>query len=139
VPATTSAPAGERLDDAMRQHIELALRACAGRVEGVRGVAAMLRINPHTLRARMRKLGIDVSRYRSASSPGPVSPENIEPLDRAMAAHIARALRETRGRVEGPNGAAKRLAINPHTLRARMRKLGVSATVYRPGHDRVAS
>jgi hypothetical protein len=55
-----------------------------------------------------------------------------------MAAHITRTLRETRGRVEGPNGAAKRLAINPHTLRARMRKLGVSATALRPRRDELA-
>lgn len=47
------------LDDAMRRHIESALFATGGRVEGPRGAATLLRINPHTLRARMRKLGID--------------------------------------------------------------------------------
>jgi len=46
-------------------------------------------------------------------------------LDDAMRAHIERALTETGGRVEGPRGAARLLAINPHTLRARMRKLGI--------------
>jgi len=55
----------------------------------------------------------------------------IEPLDAAMKAHIGRALRATQGRVEGPTGAAHLLRINPHTLRARMRKLGVDLSKYR--------
>jgi transcriptional regulator with GAF, ATPase, and Fis domain len=52
------------LDQAMRQHIESALRAAAGRIEGPQGAARALEINPHTLRARMRKLKIDWSHYR---------------------------------------------------------------------------
>jgi transcriptional regulator with GAF, ATPase, and Fis domain len=47
-------------------------------------------------------------------------------LDQAMVQHIEQVLRATRGRIEGKGGAAERLAINPHTLRARMRKLGIS-------------
>jgi transcriptional regulator with GAF, ATPase, and Fis domain len=47
-------------------------------------------------------------------------------LDAAMARHIEAALRRTHGRIEGKGGAADILAINPHTLRARMRKLGVN-------------
>jgi transcriptional regulator with GAF, ATPase, and Fis domain len=50
-------------------------------------------------------------------------PIAIEPLDVVMQRHIEAALRETHGRVEGPHGAARLLRINPHTLRARMRKL----------------
>ena len=49
---------------AMRQHIERALAATRGRIEGRRGAAALLQINPHTLRARMRKLGVDPERFR---------------------------------------------------------------------------
>ncbi len=37
-------------------------------------------------------------------------------LDAAMKEHIERALRATRGRIEGRGGAAQLLAINPHTL-----------------------
>jgi transcriptional regulator with GAF, ATPase, and Fis domain len=48
-----------------------------------------------------------------------------------MAAHIERALNATHGRIEGPFGAAKLLGINPHTLRARMRKLGIDWARYR--------
>jgi transcriptional regulator with GAF, ATPase, and Fis domain len=55
----------EPLDVAMRRHIEAALRATHGRVEGPHGAARLLQINPHTLRARMRKLRIDHRRFRS--------------------------------------------------------------------------
>ncbi|MCE9551840.1 MAG: sigma 54-interacting transcriptional regulator [Planctomycetes bacterium] len=53
------------LNDAMRTHIESALAQCDGRVEGPRGAAAALGINPHTLRARMRKLKIDWTQFRA--------------------------------------------------------------------------
>jgi len=49
---------------AMRRHVERALVATRGRIEGPRGAAALLEINPHTLRARMRKLGVDPGRFR---------------------------------------------------------------------------
>ena len=54
----------EALETIVRRHIEVALTAAGGQIEGRRGAAAMLRINPHTLRARMRKLGIQWSRFR---------------------------------------------------------------------------
>lgn len=57
------------LDVAMRQHIEAALAATAGRIESPRGAAALLQINPHTLRARMPKLGIDWRRFRRSNPP----------------------------------------------------------------------
>jgi transcriptional regulator with GAF, ATPase, and Fis domain len=64
-------PEGSRtiasLDEAMRRHIEAALRATHGRVEGPQGAARMLKINPHTLRARMRKLRIDWAAFRYPS------------------------------------------------------------------------
>jgi len=67
--ATTSRMA--TLDEAARAHIEAALVRCHGRIEGRGGVADVLAINPHTLRARMRKLGIDWRSYRAASDPYP--------------------------------------------------------------------
>ena len=48
-----------------------------------------------------------------------------------MARHIEAALERARGKIEGPGGAAALLDINPHTLRARMRKLGVAWSQYR--------
>lgn len=54
----------QTLDEAMKQHVEAALRLSRGRIEGRRGAAALLHINPHTLRARMRKLKIDWTQFR---------------------------------------------------------------------------
>lgn len=57
------------LDEAMRQHIEAALRQTHGRVDGPNGAARLLRINPHTLRGRMRKLKVNWRRYRVVDEP----------------------------------------------------------------------
>lgn len=52
------------LEEAMRIHIEKALEITQGRIEGKLGAADLLGINPHTLRARMRKMQIDWSVFR---------------------------------------------------------------------------
>jgi len=52
------------LDSAMRGHIEAALARCHGRIEGPFGAARLLAMNPHTLRSRMRKLGIAWATFR---------------------------------------------------------------------------
>jgi transcriptional regulator with GAF, ATPase, and Fis domain len=49
----------------IKQHIEKALLRSEGQVEGKRGAARILQINPHTLRAKMRKLGIRWADFRS--------------------------------------------------------------------------
>ena len=54
------------------------------------------------------------------------APAAIEPLDDVIRRHIEHALAACKGRIDGPFGAAQKLAINPHTLRARMRKLGIN-------------
>jgi transcriptional regulator with GAF, ATPase, and Fis domain len=62
--------------------------------------------------------------------PAPVSPPgHINPrltLDAAMRNHIEAVLRETRGKIQGKDGAAAILGIHPSTLRSRMDKLGVT-------------
>lgn len=62
-----AASASQTLESAMKSHIEAALRATHGRIEGPHGAARQLAINPHTLRARMRKLKIDWSAFRDSS------------------------------------------------------------------------
>lgn len=59
------------LDEAMRRHIVKALSLTRGRIEGPYGAARLLQLNPHTLRARMRKLGIAWEQYRAAQNPSP--------------------------------------------------------------------
>src|SRR5690606_22386356 len=66
LPYTGAAPrAIATLEEAMANHIRLALEACHGRIEGTFGAAKVLGINPHTLRARMRKMGIEWSQFRA--------------------------------------------------------------------------
>lgn len=57
----------QRLDDAMREHIERVLASTRGKIEGPFGAARILDVNPHTLRARMNKLGIDWAKFRESS------------------------------------------------------------------------
>ncbi len=61
-PAKPDTPEIERLDDIIKQHIESALQVSNGKVKGKNGAAALLDINPSTLRNRMNKLGIDYGR-----------------------------------------------------------------------------
>jgi len=64
---------------------------------------------------------------------GAAEGEDFATLDAAMAEHIRAALARVGGRIEGPRGAARLLGINPHTLRARMRKLGIDWSEFRVG------
>jgi formate hydrogenlyase transcriptional activator len=50
----------------------------------------------------------------------------VADLQQAQAEHIRWALTKTGGIVEGPEGAAKLLGINPSTLRFRMKRLGIN-------------
>ena len=73
---------------------------------------------------------------RETSAPAAVAASaartnRIEPLEVVVRRHIETTLQETRGRVEGPHGAARLLCINPHTLRARMRKLKIDPRRFR--------
>ena len=53
--------------------------------------------------------------------------QSLEVIERE---HIIAMLRKTRGVVEGPNGAAQLLEMNPSTVRFRMKKLGISKFDY---------
>jgi len=67
----TPPPAGSptTLDEAVARHIEQALARCGGRIEGPRGAATLLGVNPHTLRSKMKKLGVDWDRFRAPRPP----------------------------------------------------------------------
>ncbi len=78
--------------------------------------------------------GAPRARTRSGATPDrSLASEDVDPdgrfltLDQAMARHIERALARCDGRIDGPRGAARLLAIHPNTLRSRMAKLGVRA------------
>jgi transcriptional regulator with GAF, ATPase, and Fis domain len=65
-------------------------------------------------------------RQEAQAATAPVMPTGESyNLDQVTAAHIRRVLKVTDGRVEGKEGAAELLGINPGTLRHRMRKLKI--------------
>jgi transcriptional regulator with GAF, ATPase, and Fis domain len=51
--------------------------------------------------------------------------QTLLPLDHIISQHIRKVLRRTKGRIFGTGGAAEILEINPHTLRSRMRRMGI--------------
>ncbi len=51
--------------------------------------------------------------------------EETDRIDEVLSRHIRRVLSEKKGKVNGPDGAAVLLGINPSTLRNRMKKLGI--------------
>ena len=53
---------GLSLDQTTALHIRHALRITKGKIFGEGGAAQLLRVNPNTLRSRMRKLGIPFGR-----------------------------------------------------------------------------
>ncbi|MBI5092929.1 MAG: sigma-54-dependent Fis family transcriptional regulator [Candidatus Hydrogenedentes bacterium] len=57
-PQDVAVSTGNSLDEVERTHIVRTLETSAWMIEGSRGAAAILGINPSTLRGRMRKLGI---------------------------------------------------------------------------------
>jgi len=50
-------------------------------------------------------------------------------LEQVEKEYIIRVLEDTGWRIEGPNGAAKVLGLNPSTLRTRMAKLGIQKSI----------
>ncbi|MCT8987638.1 hypothetical protein N4T56_15635 [Shewanella sp. KJ10-1] len=54
-----------------------------------------------------------------------VENKNTMNLEKVMSLHINKVLDITGGKIHGAGGAAELLNINPNTLRARMKKLGI--------------
>jgi chemotaxis protein methyltransferase CheR len=63
-----------------------------------------------------------VDHFEQPEEERPPSTLTLEGVERE---HIVRALESTGWRIEGPNGAAKILGLNPSTLRTRMAKLQI--------------
>jgi formate hydrogenlyase transcriptional activator len=55
---TATRPTAERLDEVEREHILRVLGRCDWRINGEGNAAAVLGLQPSTLRSRMQKLGI---------------------------------------------------------------------------------
>lgn len=83
-----------------------------------------------------KALGISLTRQPSTkvetvTEVMPAESSEILPLDTVIKAYIEKALTHCCGRVEGPFGAAKKLALNPNTLRSKAKKLGINIEKFR--------
>jgi len=74
---------------------------------------------------------LEIGRALGTGTPIRRADNRAQTMDRAQVDAIEAALRRTRGRIEGPYGAAAILGMNPHTLRSRMRKLGLDWSRFR--------
>jgi formate hydrogenlyase transcriptional activator len=83
------------------------------------------RIVKETIRALDGKSSFaDDRETRTSPEAAPSSrPAALEELERQ---HILTVLSQTKGKINGPQGAAAVLKINPNTLRSRMKKLGIT-------------
>jgi len=55
----------------------------------------------------------------------------LKPLDKVIKNHIEKVLKHCKGKVEGKDGAAHFLQINPNTLRGKMKKLNIDPNEFR--------
>ena len=61
-------PTHLKLDDVEARHIRHVLEMTGGKIEGKNGAAAVLGMNPATLRYRMQKLGISFGRGKKKAA-----------------------------------------------------------------------
>jgi transcriptional regulator with GAF, ATPase, and Fis domain len=88
---------------------------------------------PEAWRCRPAAVGVPAEAVAAPQQPSaPVTPvDGGASLSEVGRRYILQVLQQTRGRIEGPKGAAVILGLNPSTLRSRMRKLGIE----RPNDD----
>ncbi len=67
----------------------------------------------------------DLGKVRDQATAAAGAGEDQLQLDAVTASHIRRVLGMTGGKIHGPGGAGEILGVNPNTLRAKMRKLGI--------------
>jgi DNA-binding NtrC family response regulator len=67
----------------------------------------------------------EIKEVRSPKTTLPLPNQDTFELDMIVAEHIRKVLQMTNGKIEGKDGAAELLKVNPATLRNRMRKLRI--------------
>lgn len=79
-----------------------------------------------------RALNVPLSELRGGEGgSGMVGDSSLEAAERE---HIIRVLRETKGMISGPDGAARRLGLKRTTLQSRMQRLKISRNDYSDPH-----
>ncbi|HVP52504.1 MAG TPA: sigma 54-interacting transcriptional regulator [Terriglobales bacterium] len=74
-------------------------------------------------------LNVPLAEFKSGPETAP-PPDDVATLEDAERDHILKALREARGLISGPQGAAARLGLKRTTLNSKMRKLGITRKDY---------
>jgi formate hydrogenlyase transcriptional activator len=72
---------------------------------------------------------VDELKLPSRATPVGATDTTLESTERE---HIIKVLRDTRGMLAGPNGAAFRLGLKRTTLQSKMKKLGITREHYHP-------
>jgi DNA-binding NtrC family response regulator len=72
---------------------------------------------------------LDIGSWFNPSKGTSLQDQGILPLQENEMQHILRALKHTKWRIRGKNGAAELLKINPTTLESRMKKLGIERPI----------
>jgi PAS domain S-box-containing protein len=84
-------------------------------------------------RGPILEVGADVLALPAAEEAKPApAPPPIGTLEEMERQHIAAALRNSGGVIDGPRGAARVLGLHPNTLRSRMKKLGIAKNAHDP-------
>jgi formate hydrogenlyase transcriptional activator len=74
----------------------------------------------------------DDTRHDISQETQPIRTDSeLKTLEDVERAHIAAVLEQSRGVIEGANGAAKTLGMHPNTLRHRIQKLGIKRPTHR--------
>lgn len=68
---------------------------------------------------------VGISAHGTVSSGFAAAGKQPIELEAVIAGHIKRVLEMTGGKIHGPDGAGELLAVNPNTLRTKMKKLGI--------------
>jgi formate hydrogenlyase transcriptional activator len=71
-------------------------------------------------------LNVPLEELEAAKDPG-TAPDTLSDVRRS---HIIRALREARGKIGGPDGAAERLGLKRSTLQSKIERLGIKPEEY---------
>jgi formate hydrogenlyase transcriptional activator len=91
-----------------------------------------LQLDQHLVPLPAHKSKAAAAAAKADTEPTQAAPASISTLEEVERAHIFSVLRQTKGVVDGPKGAAQILKVHPNTLRHRMGRLGIKPQDHRP-------
>jgi len=95
------------------------------------GKGPILELEPDLINLSPSEALRDTTKEVGKASPPPETASTFKTLEEVERTHISNVLQQTRGVIEGANGAARTLGMHPNTLRYRMEKLGIKRSAHR--------